>query len=56
MGFKKTLEERLQGSRDSREQLRERIKAQAAKNRAKAQKPPQKAKPRAQEVAEAHKP
>ncbi len=49
MGFKKTFEERLQGSRDSREQLLERIKAQAAKP--KVPKAPQKVKQRAPEVA-----
>jgi len=55
MSFKKTLEERLQESRDSREQLHARIKAQAAKTPSKAQKRPQKAKPRVQEAAEAYK-
>ena len=55
MSFKKTLEERLQESRDSREQLHARIKAQAAKTRSKAQKPPDKVKPRVQEAAEAYK-
>ena len=56
MGFKKTFEERLQGSRQSLEQLRKRIKAQAAKPRPKVQNPPKKAKSRAQETAEEHNP
>lgn len=56
MGIKKTLEERLQGSLDSREQLRERITAQAAKSRPKTRQLPQKVKPRAQDAAGAHKP
>lgn len=51
MGFKNTLEERLQRSRESREQLRERIKAQVEKSKPKAQMPPQKAKQLANEAA-----
>jgi len=54
MGFKKTFEERLQGSRESLQQLRERIKAQAAKPRPKIQTSHKKARSRAQEPAETH--